>query len=194
MQLIDTFKDYFRQFTILSDEEWITISKYFEIRMLSKNEFLLKQGEICNLVAYISYGTLIYIKITDNADEITTDFALQGEWVTDNFSRLNNSPSFINIKAFENTELFIIKHHNLVDLYEKFPKLEKFGRILTEKAFVKIIQHSIDLQILQAKERYLKLLDKYPEIFQKIPLFHIANYLGIAPKSLSRIRKEITGR
>ena len=56
---------------------------------------------------------------------------------------------------------------------------------------LKIVQQSIDLQILSAKERYETLLQKNPEIFQKVQLYHIANYLGIAPKSLSRIRKEI---
>lgn len=68
------------------------------------------------------------------------------------------------------------------------PKLERFGRILMEQAFVKLVQLSIDLQILPAKEQYQKLLKNYPEIFQRLPLYHIANYLGIAPKSLSRIR------
>lgn len=61
-----------------------------------------------------------------------------------------------------------------------------------EQSFVKIAQQSIDLQVLSAKERYESLLLKYPEILQKVPLYHIANYLGIAPKSLSRIRKELS--
>ena len=59
-----------------------------------------------------------------------------------------------------------------------------------EQAYLKIVQQSLDLQTLTAKERYESLLRKYPEIFQKVPLYHIANYLGIAPKSLSRIRSE----
>ena len=60
-----------------------------------------------------------------------------------------------------------------------------------EKAFTKFTQLSIDLQVLSARERYIKMLKEYPEFAQKVPLYHIANYLGIAPKSLSRIRNEI---
>jgi ribosomal protein L10 len=60
-----------------------------------------------------------------------------------------------------------------------------------EQAYIKLVQQNIDLQVHNAKKRYENLLDKYPTIFQKVQLYHIANYLGIAPKSLSRIRKEM---
>jgi CRP-like cAMP-binding protein len=130
----------------------------------------------------------------DSGNEITTDFAFEGDWVTVNVSRLNNSPSLINIKAIEYSELFVIKQQDLLGLYLQIPKLERLGRILIEQAYLKIVQHSLDLQTLSSKDRYENLLHKYPEIFQKIPLYHIANYLGIAPKSLSRIRSEIFSR
>jgi CRP-like cAMP-binding protein len=188
----DKIKNYISQIILLKDEEWRHLFNFIEIKTLHKNDLFLKQSQICDSIAFVNYGTLIYYKLLDSVDEITTDFAFEGDWVTDNQSRLNHLPSFINIKAIEETELFIIKEKNLPDLYESIPKLEKLGRILMEQAFIKISQHSIDLQVLSAKERYLKLLKKYPEVFQKIPLYHIANYLGIAPKSLSRIRKEIS--
>jgi hypothetical protein len=41
-----------------------------------------------------------------------------------------------------------------------------------------------------AEERYHKLKINYPEIIQKIPLKHLSTFLGIAPQSLSRIRKK----
>jgi CRP-like cAMP-binding protein len=76
-------------------------------------------------------------------------------------------------------------------MYLRIPKLERLGRILMEQAYLKIARQSIDLQVLTARERYEGMLRNYPEIFQRVPLYHIANYLGIAPKSLSRIRKEL---
>jgi hypothetical protein len=79
-------------------------------------------------------------------------------------------------------------------LYIRIPKLERLGRILIEQTFLKIAQQSMDLQVLTARERYESLLCNYPEIFQKVPLYHIANYLGIAPKSLSLIRNIISLR
>jgi hypothetical protein len=60
-----------------------------------------------------------------------------------------------------------------------------------DQAFTKFTQLSIDLQTLSAKDRYVKMLREYPDISQNVPLYHIANFLGIAPKSLSRLRNEI---
>jgi CRP/FNR family transcriptional regulator, anaerobic regulatory protein len=173
----------------LSNAEWDNLDNFFEVKTLNKNNFFLEAGNICSSIAFINSGLLIYYKQLENGTETTTDFAFSGNWVTDNRSRLNNTPSFLNIKALEKTELLIISNQNLIKCFTLIPKLEKLGRILIEQAFIKITQQSIDLQTLSAGERYSKMLHEYPEIFQKVPLYHIANYLGIAPKSLSRLRK-----
>lgn len=191
MEKRDKIKSYIGSIISLSDEEWLLLFNFITIKNLKKNDFLLKEGHVCNSIAFVNSGLLIYFRLLENDKEITTDFAFEGEWVTDNQSRLNNAPSFINIKAIEDSELLLIQNKDLPELYDRIPKLEKLGRILIEQAFVKIAQHSINLQVLSAKEHYIMLLQKYPEVFQKIPLYHIANYLGIAPKSLSRIRNDI---
>lgn len=172
----------------LSKTEKKLLFSYIRPLSLHRNENLHKEGQICHYIAFIDHGSLIYYKTTKDGKEITTDFAFEGDWVTDNLSRLTNSKSYINIKALEETELFIIKHEDLETLYKKNVKLERIGRILMEQAYLKIVQLSLDLQILSAKERYLKMLKLNPMIIQRVPQHHIADYLGIAPKSLSRIR------
>lgn len=175
----------------LSDEEFHVFSEAIEVKTLVKNEFFLEEGRICDYIGLVNLGILIYFKAMDNGNEVTTDFAFEGDWVTVNQSRLNNTPSTINIKAIEDTELLVIKQQYLSDLYIKIPKMERLGRILIEQAYLKIVRQSVDLQVLTATERYENLLGTFPEIFQRVQLYHIANYLGIAPKSLSRIRKEL---
>lgn len=177
----------------LSDGEWQILTGFIEPKMLRKNNYFLTQGQICNSIAFINAGSMIYCKLLESGKETTTDFAFAGDWVTDNRSRLNLTPSLISVKATEDSELMIISHKNLNECYNRIPRLERLGRVLIEQAFVKIAQQSIDLQTLSASQRYEKMLHEYPEIFQKVPLYHIANYLGIAPKSLSRIRKELNG-
>ncbi|NVO21536.1 MAG: Crp/Fnr family transcriptional regulator [Bacteroidetes bacterium] len=175
----------------LTNEELSAFSNTFSSIKLKKNDFFLEEGQVCDFIGFVNYGVLIYFKSKDNGDEITTDFAFEGDWVNNNQSRLNNAPSTINIKAIEDSELFVIMQNDLLDLYLKIPKIERLGRILMEQAYLKIAEQSIELQVLSAKERYENLLKKYPQVFQRVQLYHIANYLGIAPKSLSRIRKEI---
>ena len=188
----EKIKNFIRSIVSINDPEWLQILGIIEIKLVAKNDYFLEEAQVCDSIAFIQSGALVYFKLSKKLDEITTDFAFDGDWVTDNHSRLNHLPSLINIRAIEDCELVIIKNNNLNILYHEIPKLEKLGRILMEQAFVKIAQHSIDLQVLSAKERYIQLLEQYPAVFQRMPLYHIANYLGVAPKSLSRIRKEIS--
>ena len=191
MDKITKIKSSIAPIVSLTDDELLAFCDSFEVKTLDKNDFFLEEGQVCNYIGFVNLGVLIYFKSMDNGNELTTDFAFEGDWVTINQSRLNNTPSLINIKAIETTEIAVITQQNLSDLYIRIPKLERLGRILMEQSFLKIAQQSVDLQVLTAKERYESLLRNYPEIFQKVPLYHIANYLGIAPKSLSRIRKEL---
>jgi len=175
----------------LNQEEWLTVAAVLEKKLIKKNDFFLQEGQICTSIAFVDEGVLIYYKTLDNANEITTDFAFDNEWVTNNHSRLNATPSLLNIKAIEDSTLLVIQQKDLLNLYDKIPKLERFGRLLMEQAYIKLVELSIDLQTLSATDRYNKLVENYPEIFQRVPLHHIANYLGVAPKSLSRIRNTI---
>lgn len=191
MDKITKIKSSIAPIVSLTDNELLTFCNAFESKKLTKNEFFLKEGQVCDFIGLVSYGVVIYFKTLENGDEVTVHFAFEGEWVNNNLSRLNNSPSTINIKAIEDSEMLVIKQADISDLYLQIPKIERLGRILTEQAFIKFVGQTIDFQTLTAKERYENLLKNYPEIFQKVQLYHIANYLGIAPKSLSRIRKEI---
>lgn len=193
MDIIQKIKNSINPIVSLSDNELLTFCNVFESKRLKKNEFFLEEGQVCSFVGFVNFGVLVYFKIIDNGDEITTDFAFEGDWVNNNQSRLTNAPSTINIRAIEETEIFVIKQQDLTELYLQLPKIERLGRILTEQAYLKIVEQTIQLQVLSAKERYENLLKKHPELFQKVQLYHIANYLGIAPKSLSRIRKELFG-
>ncbi|HBZ65750.1 MAG TPA: Crp/Fnr family transcriptional regulator [Bacteroidales bacterium] len=191
MDIISKIRNNIDSIVSLTDEEYSIFRDSIEMKTLKKNEFFLQEGQICDFIGLVNHGILIYFKSMDSGNEITTDFAFEGDWVTSNLSRLNNSPSLINIKAIENAELFVVKQQKLSELYVKIPKIERLGRILMEQEYLKIVQQSVDLQVLTATERYENLLHKFPEIFQRVQLHHIANYLGIAPKSLSRIRKEL---
>ena len=81
------------------------------------------EGQICSYMDLVSSGVLIYFKVS--GDEITTDFAFEGDWVNNNESRLTNRPSAINTRAIEDTELFVIRQNDLVTLCAKQVRSEK---------------------------------------------------------------------
>lgn len=175
----------------LNKDEITTLCSVLSLLPLKRDEYLLAEGQVCDFIGFVNTGVLIYFKTKESGDEVTTDFAFEGDWVNVNLSRLANVPSTLSIRAIEECEVVMLKQKDLNDLYQRIPKLERLGRILTEQAYINIVDQTVELQIHSAKERYENLLKRHPKLLQKVPLYHIANYLGIAPKSLSRIRKEI---
>ncbi|HML83964.1 MAG TPA: Crp/Fnr family transcriptional regulator [Bacteroidales bacterium] len=175
----------------LNKDEITTLCSVLSLLPLKRDEYLLAEGQVCDFIGFVNTGVLIYFKTKESGDEVSTDFAFEGDWVNINLSRLANVPSTLSIRAIEECEVVMLKQKDLNDLYQRIPKLERLGRILTEQAYINIVDQTVELQIHSAKERYENLLKRHPKLLQKVPLYHIANYLGIAPKSLSRIRKEI---
>lgn len=175
----------------LNKDEITTLCSVLSLLSLKRDEYLLAEGQVCDFIGFVNTGVLIYFKTKESGDEVTTDFAFEGDWVNVNLSRLANVPSTLSIRAIEECEVVMLKQKDLNDLYQRIPKLERLGRILTEQAYINIVDQTVELQIHSAKERYENLLKRHPKLLQMVPLYHIANYLGIAPKSLSRIRKEL---
>jgi CRP/FNR family transcriptional regulator, anaerobic regulatory protein len=187
---IELLKESFNKHVSLSEEEWLIVLSHIDFKTYLKGDMLLRQDEVCKSISYLLKGSVIYYQQNEKGEEITTDFAFEGEWVTDNRSRISKTPSHQFIKAWEDTQTATIQQDDLEILFGEVPSMERAGRLLIEQAYVKIVQLSIDLQMLSAEERYQKLIAESPHAFQRLPLYHIANYLGIAPKSLSRIRNK----
>ncbi|NJL13993.1 MAG: Crp/Fnr family transcriptional regulator [Microscillaceae bacterium] len=179
-------------FVQLDEVEKARVLAHFKTVLLKKEAHFLEIGQVCNQVALLCKGLLMYYFTPEEAEEKAIDFAFEGDWVTYNYSRLSQRPSKIGIKALEPSLLVIIGQADLNDLYVKVPKIERVGRILAENALVAFAQQTEDFQQLNAKARYLKLLELKPRLIERVPQYHIAAYLGINPKSLSRIRHQIS--
>lgn len=121
-------QEYINSIISLEDNQWELILEVLESKLLAKDTYLLKEGEVSDSIAFISSGALIYYKDLENGDQMTTDFAFEGDWVTDNYSRLNNCPSLINIKTIEESQLYILKNKDLTELYKKIPPLRKIRK------------------------------------------------------------------
>jgi CRP-like cAMP-binding protein len=98
------------------------------------------------------------------------------------------------IQAIEDTELVSLSFDSLQQLYNHkllSYKMERFGRLIAEYLICCYDDRLNSFIIQSPEERYLDLLSSRPDIIQRIPQHHIANFLGITPVSLSRIRRRV---
>lgn len=70
-------------------------------------------------------------------------------------------------------------------------KMERFGRLIAEYLICCYEDRLTDFIIKTPEERYLQLLQSGSIVLQRIPQHYIAQFSGVTPVSLSRIRKRI---
>jgi CRP-like cAMP-binding protein len=175
----------------MSDEDLNSIISLFSRRTIHKNEFLIKQKDICNELVFIEKGIFRHYHYTAEGKEATACFLLENNFAFEVVSFLTRVPSQEIMQALEDSVIYSINHHTLQQLYLKYPLLERFGRILMEEQFAEFKKIVLSQLRETAEDRYLTLLEEQPELFQRVPLKHIASFLGINNTSFSRIRKEI---
>lgn len=174
----------------LLDTDLTLIDKYFEVKIVNKKDFLLQNDKICNFIGFIENGTIRHFHIK-NGDEKTCDISFENAWVTDFQSFTNNTPSIMNLQAMDDATLFIIKKENLYKLYTECNKYETFGRLMAEQVAQRATEIAMSLSSEKPEERFQNLIKKQPDLFQRVPQKYIANFLGVSPESLSRIRNRV---
>lgn len=160
-------------------------------QVLKKKEFFLQAGSHCNYHGFVISGVMRSYYINESGEDITYKFHLENQFFTNYESILLNVPSRMNIAAMRSSEIFLLHKSDLTSLYDKGSFWQAFGRIMTERMYLETITRVEDFIYLSNENRYKKLLEENPEIFQQVPQRYIASFLGITPQSLSRIRNRI---
>ncbi len=162
----------------------------FQLLNLKKNEFLVKEGEVCQYFCYVENGILQH-EIVINDEEITTYLALRNTFTASLNSFLFNKPSRKSIKAIFDCKLWVLDIETFRELIKTNEAFHQFYYNLIEKQICLIDDYRIDLLTLTPEERYKKLLTTEPHLMQQVPLHYLASFLGISSRHMSRIRKNI---
>ncbi|WP_114791706.1 Crp/Fnr family transcriptional regulator [Niabella yanshanensis] len=158
-------------------------------RNIKRKEALLHQGQVCEYIYFVNDGLLrCYYEKHDS--QITSWFMKENDVIISVKSFYTQTPSVENIVALENTTVLGIHYKDLHQIYVQFPEFNITGRILTTQYYIQSEERLYSLRKERAKDRYLSLLQTQPEILNRVPLKHVASYLGISLETLSRIRSE----
>ena len=189
----NSFRKVVEGFVCFTDEEWEIFQSHLKVLSLDKKGCFVEAGQVCKYIGYIVSGSVRCYHIKDG-NEITSYFSLDNEMITSYKSFLTGCASPITIESIEKSELVVFNLQSLNQLIDNpllTLKMERFGRLVAEFLIFCYEDRVTSFVTLTPEERYLNLLEKSSNVIQRIPQHYIANYLGITPVSLSRIRRRI---
>lgn len=154
-------------------------------------DVFLKEGQRCRHLYYIKKGLIRVYYLDLDGNEITHWFCGEDSMITSPFSFLKEERNILFFEALEASDMILINNDQIEKLVGELPEFNVlFRRINAEFAMV-LSRRIMSIHTETAEERYLKLMDEHPLLFQKAKLSHIASFLGITQQSLSRIRKNL---
>jgi CRP-like cAMP-binding protein len=179
-----------RKLVGLSESEVVVFNKYIETHHFEKKEFILQEPKVCKHLYFVEKGCLRMYFINKKGVEQITQFALEGWWVSDYQSFMNNTPSDYYIQTIEESTIVSINHQNLDKLLIELPRLERYFRIIMQKAVAGAQHRSKLLYEMSKEEFYFHFSTSFPEFMLRVPQYMIASYLGLTPEYLSELRKK----
>jgi CRP-like cAMP-binding protein len=184
----ESLEKYLSENTHLSASERDDILSCFQYLKVPKNKFWIAKGEVCKHIAFVESGIL---RIINELDETTTtmQFVFQDMFTTSLTSFVFQIESIWCIEALTDCELWLIDRENHFRLVNEYKAWLEADNILLLKAYTELEYRIFSQFHLSSEQRFKKLFEERPEIFNQIPLKQIASYLGITPETLSRLRK-----
>ena len=182
--------DHIKNYHVLSADAQNALMNCFAKVELSKNEYLLKEGQISRQLYFLEKGALRGFYNLDGK-EITHWFGFENDFVTSFHSFITRQPAVENIQLLESSTLWSISKDSLTSLYNRHHEIERLVRIAYEKYYIRLEERFVNAHFTTAKELYENLLQQTPHILERVPLGYVASYLGISQETLSRIRSRL---
>jgi len=178
-------------FVKLPDTDWELLLPHLTLQSLQKNQFFIQEGKKETRVGFVIDGMLRQF-YTKDGEEKTTYFFFENHFMTSYVSCITGKPSLITIEALSKVAYLSFPYHILQELFERSMAWQKFGRLIAEYLGIGLEERMVSLLLQSPEERYIDLLNSNKKkIIERIPQHYIANYLGITPVSMSRIRNRI---
>ncbi len=174
------------------DNEFCEYMALTELRNFKKNEIIINEGSIQRFNIFILKGCIRTFNTTADGTEKTIYFAEEGYWTGDLESLRNAAPAKQSFQALEETKVLTLSKDKWELSYKKYKWVAEIHALGLQKRTSRLSEHIGRMLTDLPGENYRRLLTERPSLVQRVPLYHIASYLGISAETLSRIRKKIS--
>lgn len=185
----DILFDFISKYVSLTEEEKTAILSLDLFHSIKKGTTLLRAGQKSKDSYFVLKGCIRTYYVLDG-EEKTTAFYTEMDALTPPCV-INKTPSEYYISCIEDTILTVSDSDMEAEINSKFPKFETLCRIFSEELLAKQQIDFDEFKTSSPEQRYLNLIQKRPDLVQRVPQHQLASYLGVKPQSLSRLRTRI---
>ena len=195
---MNPFVNFILHFVSLPDSDSNLLENELTYKKYKTGEKIIQEGSICKNILFIVSGKARSFFINQEGQDLTWNFhfndneaKFENYFLVDYNSFLLQTPTFLSFQAIEDIEVVILSYDSIKKLTSNSHILEKVASKMSETAYLNVHKRAFTLLTMNAKERYLQILKEEPYLLNKFQHYLIASYIGVAPQSLSRLRKEI---
>ena len=172
-------------------EEKDFIADKIIVKKVKKGELILREGQFIKNSYHLFKGCIREYYLKDG-EEKTVGFYTAGDSLSSDETKARQVPSTVSWECVCECIISIYPFEVETELYKRFPRLESMCRLETTKQYFNYKTEVNNYLSFNPGERYENLMKTKPEVFQLVPLYHIASYIGVKPESLSRIRNRLS--
>ena len=181
------FKAHINKIIALTDDEFEYVMSHFSLMDFKKRDFLIRKGEAVKYTFWVVSG-LLKLDYQDVAGkQHVVAFAMEDWWECDYYAFYNQTLATMSLQALEDSQVLCMTLQDYNTLCSNVPKMTYFFLEKANRGHISSQQRLVELISANAKERYVKLLKRYPQLFQRVPHTLIASYLGVTRETLSRL-------
>lgn len=155
---------------------------------LSRNEYLKVSGSVDRNMYFVMDGCL-RVFVIEEFEEHTIRFGYQGNLIGALDSFISNKASDFYIQALKKTRVKSVSREAYIDFIESDNEHIKAWNVMLEYLVLSMMERERDLLVSSPAERYKRVLERSPQLFQEVPHKYIASYLRMTPETLSRLKK-----
>ncbi|MDR6944172.1 Crp/Fnr family transcriptional regulator [Mucilaginibacter pocheonensis] len=188
--MLEALIDYLHEKGQLTPEDLELVAQAAVPKRVRKQQYLLEEGEVSDFLGFVVKGSFRLFRIGADQEEHIMRFAIENWWISDFISFMSGQPSNCYIEALEDSELIRFSKEKWNELLAASPNFKQIIDALTARNF-EAHQDRIFSNISEPAEvRYEKFVQQYPTLYNRIPLYMIASFLGLTRETLSRVRKQ----
>jgi CRP-like cAMP-binding protein len=189
--------EYMRAFAPVSNTGWSYFRERLELRDYSRGSTIHPAHKPCSELCFILQGVArSYLQSRDGRDftwffHYHENNASSQQFILMDYPSFNmQTPSTHGFQALTPCQVATISRRDLINVYSNFPEFLTVEKRLVVNAYQQKNIRIKSLLTQSAKDRLEDFLETHSRLFDLIPQYHIASFLGISPQRLCQLRRQ----